>query len=170
MIDSPTINASRLMQLLLSLMALARPLTDKVDYARAWTWHKCVDLQRAWNVSWTRKWAAVRRRVGGLPLPGTKAIDASEISRLGEFSNPRSAKYAAAMSNYRPKPLAVPVVYVSVDYVIGAWKRISPNFETIKVPGDHRVLDLPKIAEVLSARIASENNVHPSTVRSLSIG
>ena len=31
------------------------------------------------------------------------------------------------MSNYVPKPLAVPVIYISVDYRGEAWRRISSD-------------------------------------------
>lgn len=161
MIDPPTINAARSVQLLHSAIRCARPLFGTVvDRVAAWTWHKFAGLQRARNVSWRRKWTAIGRRVGR--VLGDRATDAAgvasntDILPVGNFADPRNARYAAAMSNYNPKPLGVRVVYVAVDYTMGAWKRVSPEYEVVKLPGTHYQLDLPKLADVLRSHLHVE--------------
>ena len=64
MIDPPTINARKSVQLLLSLIKGARPLLGPVvDRAKAWTWYRSADFQKFWNVSWIRQWNAIKTRL-----------------------------------------------------------------------------------------------------------
>lgn len=53
------------------------------------------------------------------------------------------------MSNYVPKPLAVRVIYVKVEFAVGAWERISQNIEVVNSPGTHEAPDLANVAEHL---------------------
>ncbi len=63
MLDPPTINARKSVQLLFSTMRLARPVVGPiVERAMAWTWFRCVQLQKFWNYPLTRRKAAIHRR------------------------------------------------------------------------------------------------------------
>ena len=96
---------------------------------------------------------AIRSRkdqVDVAPIP----IDRSGTPILGiSLKDARTSRYAAAMSNYRPNPLDVPVLYVKVDFGIGAWRRVSPNLEVITSPGTHEYPDLSNVAEHLKVRL-----------------
>ena len=158
MINSPTINARKSTRLLLSLIKQARPVLGAVvDRAMAWTWYQAADLQKFCNVSWTRKRTAIKTKVQkSVSAVGGQNIDSSAnvgFSGLANLGDARTAKYAAAMSYYSPKPLAVRVIYVAVDYGSGKWGRISQNIEVVKSPGSHYYLDIPHIAGVLSTHL-----------------
>jgi acyl-CoA synthetase (AMP-forming)/AMP-acid ligase II len=167
MIDPPTINARKSMQWLLSAMKRARPfLGTAVDRAMAWTWYRSADVQKFCNVSPTRRWTALKKivRTGG-DLRSNHEIDRARTlaafhgsvptSPLGRFADAGSVAYAAAMSNYFPRPLDVRVVYISIDYGIGAWRRITADIESFKLPGTHYHLEFPKIADVLNMYLPS---------------
>jgi len=142
MLDTPTVNARRSVQLLFSTMRCARPVAGSiVEPAMARTWFWCAQLQKFWSISRTRRWAAIKRRVRNLVAAGSSSPARPE------------RRYAGAMSNYFPKPLAVRVVHLSVDYGAGAWQRISADLEIIKSPGHHYQFDLTDIAEHLSTRL-----------------
>ena len=81
-------------------------------------------------------------------------IDRSGTPILGlSLKDARTSKYATVMSNYCPKPLDVPVLYVKVDFGIGAWRRVSPDLEVITSPGTHEFPDIASIAEHLKQRL-----------------
>ena len=160
LIDAPTVNARKSVQSLLSAMSRMRPQHGVVvDHMRAWTWYMIADLQRAWNVSSARRWAAIKTRVRNLASSiGRKVKDRAippktDIAPFGNFADARSMKYAAAMSNYYPRPLAVRIVYIAVDYGIGRWRRISSDCEVVKSEGTHYKLHIPKVADVLRAHL-----------------
>jgi acyl-CoA synthetase (AMP-forming)/AMP-acid ligase II/thioesterase domain-containing protein len=156
MIDPPTVNASRSVQLLFSLMKLARPiLGSSVEGALAWTWYRCAESQKFLNVSWERRWSAIKARIRNLGVSANMSFDSegsgAVSSPLGHFSDARTVRYSAAMSNYAPRPLSARLIYISVDYGVGAWRRLNPDIEIIKSPGNHFQLDISKIADVLKA-------------------
>jgi oxalate---CoA ligase len=161
MIDPPTINSVRSTQVLLSTISRLRPLLGPVvDRAMAWTWHKCADIQKFRNLSWNRRWSALKNRIKGRDNQSAIAAMARrskwspEESPFGQFADPSTTRYSAAMSNYLPKPLPVRVIYLSVDHGPGNWERISPNFEVVKLPGNHYFPDVPRIADVLKTRLS----------------
>ena len=82
-----------------------------------------------------------------------------EPSPVDQSVAKRDAIYEVAMSNYAPKPLAVPVIYFSVDYPGEAWRRISSNLEIIKSPGSHFDLDLADIAKHVRMRLQADFEV-----------
>jgi acyl-CoA synthetase (AMP-forming)/AMP-acid ligase II/acyl carrier protein len=169
LLDPPTINARKSLQALFSAIKWARPIAGPViERVMAWTWFRAVQLQRFCNYSWTkrgtaiqRRWALLKAKLGRLfgrekdqvdvaPIP----IDRSGTPILGiSLKDARTSRYAAAMSNYRPNPLDVPVLYVKVDFGIGAWRRVSPNLEVITSPGTHEYPDLSNVAEHLKVRL-----------------
>jgi hypothetical protein len=57
------------------------------------------------------------------------------------------------MSNYLPKPLGVRLLYISVDYGPGAWKRITPDMEVVESSGTHEFPHFAVVAEHLKARL-----------------
>jgi acyl-CoA synthetase (AMP-forming)/AMP-acid ligase II len=173
MIDPPTINARKSMQLLFSTMRRTRPvLGPVVDRAMAWTWYRSTDFQKFWNVSWARRGDAIKNLILGRgisrshntnrTLPAIASPSSKhniEPSPFGQFTEARTMRYAAAMSNYIPKPLAVRVMYISIDYGIGGWRRISPDVKVIKMPGTHYQLDVPKIAGALRSTLDASKGV-----------
>ena len=176
LLDPPTINANKSIQFLFSTMKRARPIAGPVvERAMAWTWFRSVQLQRFWNYPWTkrraaikRRWASLKAKLGALSGRGEDqsaccANDPSDRSGtpiLGySLKDARTSRYAAAMSNYRPNPLAVPVTYVKVDFGIGAWRRISPDLEVVISPGTHEFPDFASIAAHLKERLQLANKL-----------
>jgi acyl-CoA synthetase (AMP-forming)/AMP-acid ligase II len=169
MLDSPTINARGSVQLLLSTMRRARSVAGHVvELAMARTWVRCIYIQKFWNISWNRRWAAFKKGVRNLVVGDRNQMHTAPIvgSKLGEpnlekvmfekfeqSSADRNMRYACVMSNYFPKHLAVRVIYFSVDYGAGAWRRISSDLEIIKSSGTHNNLDFADIAKHLRARL-----------------
>jgi thioesterase domain-containing protein len=147
MLDPPTISASRAVQLLFSAVKLVRPITGPiVDCAWTWMFLRCARLQKLCTISWARRRAAVVRRVrrlaGGVETPNFEQSDAERFART-----------LTAMSNYSPKPLAVRVIYFSIDFSARPWRRISSDLEIIKSPGSHGQVDIADIAKHLRARL-----------------
>jgi acyl-CoA synthetase (AMP-forming)/AMP-acid ligase II/acyl carrier protein len=169
LLDPPTINANKSIQFLFSTMKRARPIAGPVvERAMAWTWFRSVQLQRFWNYPWTkreaaiqRRWTSLRTKLGKLVDRGNDevsivpiAVDRSGTPILGvSLKDARTSRYAAAMSNYRPKPLSVPVTYVKVDFGIGAWRRVSPDLEVVTSPGTHEYPDFSRVAEHLKVSL-----------------
>jgi oxalate---CoA ligase len=168
MLDPPTINARKAMQVLFSIMR-AGGAGPHVERAMAWTWFRSVQLQRFWNYPWTRRAAAVSRRLGPLAdkaaghfvRRSSSQVSAAPVA-LDRFGTPilgttlkdvRTSKYATVMSYYVPKPLAVPVTYVKVDFGVGAWRRIAPDLEVVTSPGTHELPDIASVAEHLKVRL-----------------
>ena len=163
MIDPPTINSLKSTQLLLSTMRRARPFAGPVvDRAMAWTWYRCAEVQKFSNLPWSRRWSAIKNRVRNRDNQAAIAATARrsrwnpEGSPFGQFADPLTTRYAAAMSNYIPKPLAVRVIYLSVDQGPGRWERVSPNLEVVKMPGNHYFPDVPRIADVLKEHLSGK--------------
>ena len=163
MIDPPTINSVRFMQLLLSTMRRVRPfLGPVVDRAMAWTWYRSAEIQKFSTLSWGRRWSAIKNRVRSRDNQAAIAATARrskwnpEGSPFGRFADPLTTRYAAAMANYIPKPLAVRVVYLSVDQGPGRWEKVSPGLEVVNMPGNHYFPDLSRIAEVLKVHLSSK--------------
>ena len=149
LVDSPTISTRRSVQLILSTMRRARPLGGPiVELATAWTWFQCVKLQKFCNYSWARRVAALKLRILNHAGGGNSQVQASSLRR---FADGRTSKYAAVMCNYRPKPLAVRVICFSIDFGAKAWRRISPDLEIIRTPGNHYHPDFAFIAKHLRA-------------------
>ena len=166
MLDTPTINAHRSVQLLFSTMRGARPIAGSiVEPAMARTWFWCAQLQKFWTISRNRRWVAIKRRVRNLVAAGSNLVRTAPIvaNQLGEPSfeelmleQSERTRYAYAMSNYFPKPLAVRVVHISVDFGAEAWRRLSADLEIIKSPGHHYQFDLLGIVEHVRACLAAK--------------
>jgi oxalate---CoA ligase len=141
MIDSPIVSAHSSLQLLLSAMRCARPvspsLVDRV-MRRTWnTYRLSVDLiQSRVRLNWSRPWNVFRCR----PHDRPSLVD--------------------SLLTYSPKPVAVPVIYFAAEYGSVAWRRISSDIETIKIEGNHAEgirdpANLAKIAYHLRTRLQS---------------
>jgi len=70
-----------------------------------------------------------------------------------QFTDARTAQYAAVMGHYVPQPLDVRVIYVNVEFVAGAWKKVCPNIEIVTSPGTHESPDLVSVAQHLRMRL-----------------
>jgi acyl-CoA synthetase (AMP-forming)/AMP-acid ligase II/thioesterase domain-containing protein/acyl carrier protein len=155
MLDPPVISARRSVQLLFAMMRRARPLAGPVvDRAMAWTFLRCAELDRFCKNTWARRWSGIKSRMKNV---ARGRISPSVERSFEEAAAKRDATYEVAMSNYVPKPLAVPVIYFSVDYRGEALRRISSDLEIIKSPGNHFQLDYNGIAKHLLARLAAGN-------------
>jgi acyl-CoA synthetase (AMP-forming)/AMP-acid ligase II/thioesterase domain-containing protein len=164
MIDPPTVNSIRSVQMLLSIMRCVRPfLGPVVDRATARTWYRFTEVQKFWNLSWSRRWNAINNRVRGRDHHAAIAATADRSkwkpasSPFGQFADALTTRYAAAMSNYNPKPLDVRVIYIAVDHGPGKWKRVSPNLTVVKMAGTHYTPNVPRIAELLNAYLAPDH-------------
>jgi oxalate---CoA ligase len=153
MSDPPTINALRSVQWLLSTMRRARPVAGlAVELAMIRTWTACVNLQKFCNVSWTRRWTAIHTKVRNLAAAvGDQGRIAPNVAERRKAE--RKMRYACAMSNYLPTPLAVRVVYFSIDFSGEPWRRISSDLEVIKLAGHHFDYSFADIAKHLQARL-----------------
>ena len=189
MIDPPTVSAGRSVQLLLSTMKRAQPISGPViEQAMVWIWHRCRELQKFWNAPWTGRWALIRGKALTVAENVWERVHTALIAadQPGEPSRgeltfaesplERRMRYAGIiLSNYFPKPLAVPVLYFSVDYGGEAWRRISSDLEVIKSAGDHNNLDFVHIAGHLKARLQStrvntKKNAHAEAILDMPTG
>jgi oxalate---CoA ligase len=170
MLDPPTINARRSVQFIFSILKRTRPIFGSItERALGWTWFRCVQLQRFWNYPWTKRSAAIQRRWTlmkadiknrgdgrndkALTAPNVVNRSSEPTAEEWQFTDARTAKYATAMASYVPKPLAVRVIYVKVEFNVGAWERISPTIEVVNSPGTHEAPDLTNVAEHLKIRL-----------------
>ena len=143
MLDTPNVNANRSLQLLFSTIRHARPLAGHiVEHATVWAWYQCARLRQFLNSPLAKQWAAIKRKI--------RNLCAGEVEQPTDEWPPREK---ALLPNYSPKPLAVRVIYFSVDYDAKDWRRLSPDLEIIKTPGAHTDLDLAYIAEHLRPRL-----------------
>ena len=157
MLDTPTTNAHRSVQLLCATVRRARPLPGPiVKVAAGWTWFWCAQIQKFYNISWIRRLTAIQMRVRHLVGRGGTRDDyipATEIAFLGRFTDARTSRYAYAMSKYKPRPLDVRVIHFSVDFAGKPWRRVSHDLEIIKSPGNHYDYDFPHIAAHIRERL-----------------
>jgi thioesterase domain-containing protein len=135
MIDTPTVNARRSVQLLLSTMRSTLPIAGPIgDRVVRRIWFMCSHVDKPMNSLGTWLGDIFRWRTN---------------ERLSSL---------AAMSSYSSKPVAVQVVYFAAEYGSVAWGRISSGFEIIKIGGDHAevvrdLANLGKIADRLRVRV-----------------
>jgi oxalate---CoA ligase len=165
-IDSPTVNARRSVQTLLSILARARPIGDPhVERAMAWIWSHIASFD---NLSLPQRWSRIRaaaRRVVTGRVRTTFRADGPDgsyaIRKVNERD--RNLKYASVMSNYFPKPLVVQVIYFSAKYNARAWLQISSDIEVIKLAGDHGSMttDPTDLVHHLRARLPRKSNANP---------
>jgi len=173
MIDSPTINARRSIQILRSIFTRMRPITGAVvQYAMMWTWGlvKTLDNLSAKDMARVLVVAVRKRLLATLRAGGRSPLDqATEPIRQTVFGRITHANAVLvenslrrANSNYFPGPLAVPVVYFSSSYNGNyfsnngrTWLRISSDLEVINLPGDHdsMITDPTDLAHHLRARL-----------------
>ncbi len=167
MLDSPTFRANRSVQLLFSTMRRARPFVGPVvDRAIIWTHLRCAQVQRFCNVSWARRWNALKRAaekivarglerspIGWSAIRHTMRDPGDDAGSKAQPDIERLMKNVSAMAKYSPKPLAVKVAFFSIDFGARAWRRISPDLEVIKSPGSHGEPDVADIAEHLKAQL-----------------
>jgi thioesterase domain-containing protein len=166
MIDSPTVNAHRSVQTILSVLGRARPFGDPhVERAMAWIWSHIASFD---NLSLPQRWSRIRtaaRRVLTSGVRTTARADGPEESYAIRNVNERdrNLKYASAMSNYFPEPLAVQVVYFSAEYNARAWLQITSDIEVIKLAGDHGSMttDPTDLVHHLRARLPRKSNANP---------
>jgi oxalate---CoA ligase len=171
MIDSPTSNARRSLQLMFSMMNRARPVAGPlVKHSIRRTFRIVSWFDKFRNLPAAQRWDFVKDKVRKLVVNGDNRARAEPIvagqlvpnksgkpsgglSAFRQSINERNPKYLDVVSNYLPKHLAVRVIYFSVDYGSGDWGRVSSNLEVIKLPGTHNEFDLAALAEHLRGRL-----------------
>jgi acyl-CoA synthetase (AMP-forming)/AMP-acid ligase II len=170
MIDPPTVNARRSVQSFFSMMNLVRPVADPlVERTQRWTFRILALFDKFRNLPATRRWAFLRDttrkhfsgdvdQLHSAPkgASGPSAGDPGWILPERLPDDERNPKYARAVWSYIPAPLAVHVIYFAVEYSLGAWERISPNPEVIRLPGGHGDVDIPALADHLRSRLHAE--------------
>ena len=118
MLDPPTINARKSVQLLFSTMRRARPIAGPVvERAMAWTWFRCVQTSEILELSVDQTMGRDKAAMGFVEGKIAKPIDHGSdqvraapivVDRSGtpilglSLKDARTSRYAAAMSNYRP--------------------------------------------------------------------
>lgn len=171
MIDPPTVNARRSVQLFFSMMNRARPVASPVvEHTMQWTFRIFSLFDKLRNLPATRRRAFLKEKarklfatdsdhlraapiVAGQPVANKSDQPSDGISPGRHKVDVRNSKYAKVVWNYLPKPLAVRVISFSVEYGQGAWKQISSDLEVIKLPGDHGDIDLAAFAGQLRSRL-----------------
>ena len=127
MIDSPTVNARRSVELLLSLTRCTRPIAGPVvDRVVRRMWYICSQIDK--------------------PL---KSLG-SWLGDIFRWRTDERLSNLMAMSAYSPKPVAVPVIYFAAEYGSVAWRRISSGVDIVQIGGDHAevVRDHAKLTEI----------------------
>jgi oxalate---CoA ligase len=155
MIDPPTANARRPVQALFSMLDRVRLVGGSVaELGIARIWYQMTRLERFSNLSLSQQLGRTTAKARAFIASGkgrsfrTLRADQSGFLDKSNESVPVQApfgphfsnyfwKYSVAMSRYHPTPLAVRVIYFSAEFDGEAWRRISPDLETIKLPGGH---------------------------------
>jgi hypothetical protein len=129
----------------------------------AWTWFWGAKLQKFCNISWARRLTGFKFIIRRLAAGGSgrvNPVDSSsgpnvEVSLRAAIDPPASGygAYAEAMSNYCPKPVAVPVVYFAIDFNGHPWRQICSDLEIIRLAGTHYDYDFAELARHLRVRL-----------------
>jgi acyl-CoA synthetase (AMP-forming)/AMP-acid ligase II/thioesterase domain-containing protein/acyl carrier protein len=175
MIDPPTINARRSVQAFFSILNRVRPVAAPLaEHATQWTFRILALFDKFRNFPPERRWDFVVEKARKLTATdGNRAraapivADGPAASKFGQSSHEaspgrqsgdlRNSKYAKVVWNYLPRPLPVRVISFSVQYSQGAWGRISPDLEVIKLPGTHGDIDLAAFADHLRSCLLARN-------------
>jgi len=164
MFDNPTLNARRSVQTVLSLLTYVQPIAARfLERTKRLTWY-VMAMQSPGRLPWIK--SRLRIKVSAA-LKGEKGR-ADPATNPTTFEQPinldRTQKYARAMSNYMPAPLAVPVVYFSARHDATAWSRISPNVEEIKLSDGHDevVADPTDLAQHLRTILQRKGHSKPA--------
>jgi len=152
MIDPPTLNARRSVQGLLSFFERAA-LSDSYAAQRiiASTWCYLTRIERLSILAPEQRWAWTKNKARGVARLGADWLRLVFRPRKRPLEDPTPfpkpagylpfddfvREYSGAMSRYIPAPLAVRVICYSAEYPSGAWRRISPDLEVIKLSGSH---------------------------------
>ena len=155
MIDPPTANARRPIQALFSMLDRVRLAGGSVaELAIARIWYLIARLERFSNLSASQQLARAAAKARAFIASGKDRTFRTHLANQSDFADKsneaipvRTAfgphfsnyfwKYSVALSSYLPTPLAVRVIYFSAEFDGEAWRRISPDLETIKLPGGH---------------------------------
>jgi thioesterase domain-containing protein len=166
MIDPPTVNAHRSVQLLFSIVDRVRPVAGSLaDHAIYWSFRLFSLFNKFWNLPSTRRWkflAGELKRLFAISDNKLSSVQVASIQPGGgvsvaqQLEDERNPQYARAVFNYLPKTLDVKVIYFSVEYGVGAWRRISPDVEVIKLPGTHGDIDLATFVDQLRSRLQGQ--------------
>ena len=104
-------------------------------------------MTRRWKKRWLQQWNGFRRWLGVAPIK-TKSVErgrsqdkAADWRQRLKRKDPRRSKrmraYHRVMSDYRPAPLDIPILYIALGYSGRRWRWISPNMELIDRPTHH---------------------------------
>ncbi|MEZ0169146.1 AMP-binding protein [Microvirga sp. TS319] len=135
LVDIPTTSAHVPMRLALSLVDHVAP-----PAALAWVYEQMNRYERLPKMPWGQRLA----RSTALMAKGRGASGAP-LSTLNEI-------YTPLMARYRPRPLAVPVVYYAAEFDGRRWRRLSPDLTVVELPGKHN-LCISVGAEILAGDI-----------------
>jgi oxalate---CoA ligase len=188
LIDPVSINASRSAQIILSMVQRMVARSDRRQALVGWVWRRLADCEELSMMSWAQRELYVRHRIGALlprmlrpkaavvrnGRPGTLPQIIGPMDVPPDLEKPeilaRNQKYRNTMAAYRPAPLDVPVIYFSSVFDGRPWRRISPDLEVIRRPGDHFAWvekDVVLFKQALLNRLQNANK-HAARVDALS--
>ena len=89
-------------------------------------------------VARVRSWRMARRTVSipsEFPFPDDGSIDIV-------------TRYAAVMARYRPRPLAISVIFYSAAYDDRGWRGLFPALQVVRIPGGHMECVTDQVADL----------------------
>jgi oxalate---CoA ligase len=146
MIDSPTVNARRSVQMLTSIVDRLRPADGSgIELATARIWYLITKLDTFVKHTPSKRWARAKAKASNFlasfksknspPVPIDPQGKTIRIPKPFEYYH--FWKYSIAMARYRPAHLSVKVVYFAADYCGESWQRVSEDLVVLELPGDH---------------------------------
>jgi acyl-CoA synthetase (AMP-forming)/AMP-acid ligase II len=179
-IDSPTINGRRSIQLILLAIKSLQPIFGTVALRLAsHLWHKCslvFDRSSSISLAHLSAWLARRIRkyfIGKADHPGWRysVVPPDQEFRLrqlfGRYISDRRSN-VDMLSQYIPKPLSVSVLFFEAEFSAKPWQRISPDVVTMSLLNDlpraiadrhtevvRNTRSLAKMANTLRARLSA---------------
>jgi thioesterase domain-containing protein len=135
LIDPPSVNTRAVPQKILSLV---RPLSDRAATS-AWRWMS--RIEKLSIMSSRQRWAFLQTelvaRVQSWRMGGRTVSVPSELPFAADGSSDIVTRYAAVMARYRPRPLAVAVIFYSAAYDGRGWRGPFPDLQIVRIPGGH---------------------------------
>jgi oxalate---CoA ligase len=161
MIDPVVVSVRRSARLLLLALDLTKRALgvapDLRQHSLVLAWVRLAKIESRWrrnlarlrSKSWSEWWDTIARRTG---FKETASLETgpAKPSVLETSVHPELVEaYSGAMLVYHPSRLAVPVLYIALDYSGSGWRRMSPEIELIDVIGDHFRLSGDSVAAIV---------------------
>ena len=140
MIDPTIMSARRSARIVLWTAGIAMRAIGLWEASRRkgliWMWRKMIGAERVLKDLWRldvflfrKTWAEKRAVLGG--VFGSFGKYREEVAAPDRWEVMRH--YYSVMFDYRPKPLDIPLLYVSLEYSGKAWRRIAKGSEFLNI-------------------------------------